>query len=120
MIMRKNEGIKLPIGYVCLMEEEMARSEGGSINIGMTRGYLSKTICLDQARGVIRTYKWKNVTGGQLAREIYGHAMVYFRWGVLGDIPIINNLVYSHVADGVDLDNKVDKYQTVWDFLWDF
>ena len=62
----------------------------------------------------------KNVTGAQLAKEIYGHAMVYYRWAVLGDIPLINNLVYSHVADGVDLDNKVDKYQNVWEFLWNF
>ncbi|HAU86169.1 MAG TPA: hypothetical protein DCW90_11955 [Lachnospiraceae bacterium] len=106
--------LEMPSSYAVMDTEEMMYLDGG-LNIGMNRGYLDKNICLDQARGVIRTYNWKNVTAEQLQREIYGHAVVYYKWSVLQNIPYLDEKVYSHVADGVDLDDQVDRYQWVWD-----
>ena len=78
----------MPSSYAVMDEEEMCYAEGGGINIGMYRSYLAKQACIDQARSIIRTKRWKNVTSAQLAREIYGHAVVYFRFAILGKLPI--------------------------------
>ncbi len=111
----------MPSSYAVMDEEEMMYLEGGSkdgINIGMFRSYLSKQACIDQARGIIRTKGWKNVTSGQLAKEIYGHAVVYYRFSILGKLPVAKDVIYSHVADGVDLENAVDRHQNVWNIIW--
>lgn len=54
----------------------------------------------------------------QLKKEIYGHALVFYRASILGEIPGVNQAVYSHVANGIDIENKVDRFQAVWNILW--
>ena len=54
--------IILPEKYVILDNDTMIMISGGGINIGMTRGYLNKTTCIDTAKGIIRTRGWKKVT----------------------------------------------------------
>lgn len=115
--MKLKETLELPCNYAVLSEEEMCQVDGG-INIGMMRTYLNKNVCLEQGKGIIKTYNWKNVTSLQLAKEIYGHAVVYYRAAILGKIPLVNDAIYSHVADGVDVENKVDKHQAVWETIW--
>ncbi len=112
--------LAMPNSYAVMDEEEMIYVDGGvdTINIGMSRGYLNKTTCMDQGKGIIRTRNWKNVTSLQLAKEIYGHAVVYYRAAILAKIPILDNAIYSHVANGVDLANEVDRYQAVWNTIW--
>lgn len=62
---------------------------------------------------------YKSFTGAmQLAQEIYGHAVVYYKLAILEKIPVLDNLVYSHTANGVDLENAVDEYQAVWETIW--
>lgn len=112
--MSKQNSLEMPSSYAVMDTEEMMYLEGG-VNIGMYSSYLDKNVCLEQARGVIRTHKWTNVTADQLQREIYGHAVVYYKWSALQNIPVLDEKVYAHVADGVDLDNQVDRYQWVWD-----
>lgn len=116
--MRSKETFMLPCNYIALNADEMSQIDGG-INIGMTRGYLDKTICMAQGRGIIKTYNWTNVTGLQLAKEIYGHAVVYYKLSILDKVPILNDKIYSHAANGVDVEDAVDKYQSVWDMIWD-
>jgi len=115
--MKQINSIELPSKFDLLDKEAMERICGG-VNIGMQRGYLDKNIALDQARGIIRTYGWTNVTADQLAKEIYGHAAIYYKAAFLSKIPGLNKAVYSHVANGVDVDNCVDRYQTVWNTIW--
>ncbi len=115
--MKEREIITMPRSCVKLNEEEMELISGG-LNIGMSRTYLNKSICISQGRGIVQTHNWKNVTAMQLAQEIYGHAVVYYKLAILGKIPVLDNLVYSHAANGVDLENAVDKYQAVWETIW--
>ena len=115
--MELKETLKLPCSYAVLSNEEMSYMNGG-INVGMMRSYLNKNVCLDQGKGIIKTHGWKNVTSLQLAKEIYGHAVVYYRASILAKIPVLDTMIYSHVANGVDVDNKVDKYQAVWETIW--
>lgn len=115
--------LKLPENFVELSKEEMILIDGGDdlvINLGMNRGYLNKSTCIAQARGIIQKHGWNNVTSTQLAKEIYGHAYVCYNWEFLGNIPKVDEAVYAHVTDGVHVTNKVDDYQFVWDFLWNF
>lgn len=112
--------IILPEKYVILDNDTMIMISGGGINIGMTRGYLNKTTCIDTAKGIIRTRGWKKVTSQQLAKEIYGHAAVFYRLSILKKIPKLDKAVYSHCADGVNLDNVTDKYQRYWNIIWNF
>ena len=109
--------LKMPSKYAIMDAEEMMYTDGG-VNLGMSQAYLSKTICIQQAQGVIRTYHWNNVTGDELAKEIYGHAVVYYRMAVLSKIPVLDTAVYAHVANGVDVDNAVDRYQWAWNLIW--
>ncbi|SFU69243.1 hypothetical protein [Butyrivibrio sp. M55] len=117
--MNYNGILELPISCASMSEDEMTFTNGG-INIGMSRGYLDKNICNEQAKGIIRTYGWTNVTAQQLAKEIYGHAYVYYNFSWLSNVPGLNKKVYDHAADGVDLVNGVDDHQAVWEFLWNF
>lgn len=114
------EALAMPKRYAVMNEQEMMYVDGGvdHINIGMMQSYLNKTVCIEQGKGIIRTHNWKNVTSLQLAKEIYGHAVVYYKAAILSKIPVLNDAIYSHVANGVDLDNAVDRYQTVWDTIW--
>lgn len=63
---------------------------------------------------------WTNVTAYQIAQEIYGHAAVFYNFGGLTKlIPDgQGGNIYSHLADGVDIENKVDRYQSVWNTIW--
>ncbi len=112
--------LQMPKDYLVMEEDEMMYVNGGvdNINIGMSQGYLNKTTCIDQAKGIIMTHGWGNATSMQLAKEIYGDAVVYYKASILGKIPVLDEAVYSHVANGVDLANGVDRYQAVWDLLW--
>ena len=111
--------IDMPISYYMMDEEEMTYTNGG-INIGMSTAYLDKNICNEQAKGLIRTYGWKDVSALQLAKEIYGHAIVYYKFSLLEKIPGLNTEVYQHAADGVDVKNQVDEHQWLWDIIWKF
>ena len=116
--MEKNE-ILLPQKYASISKMEMSYTfGGGELTFQTTRSFLNKSYCIAQAKGIIRTYGWKNVTSDQLAREMYGHAQVYFNWPmIIQRIKVENESVRDHVKR-IDLDNKVDPYQRLWDNIW--
>ena len=115
--MKQINSIELPSKFYSLDEEAMERICGG-VNLGMFPGYLDKTKATEKAKEVIRNYGWTKVTVDQLAKEIYGHAAVYYKAAFLSKVPLLNDAVYSHVANGVDVDNAVDRYQIVWNTIW--
>lgn len=124
-IMKQNENVvckqKLVIPKnACQVEYDEMKYIDGGLNIGMQEAYLKKNICIAQAKGIIRTYGWKNVTADQLAKEIRGHAIVRYKASWLKGIPGLNSAIYSHVADGVDVQNKVDRFQWAWNMMWNF
>ncbi|OYP43345.1 hypothetical protein C8E03_10463 [Lachnotalea glycerini] len=109
----------MPTNCVLMDEEEMTYVDGG-VNIGMYRTYLNKEACLYVAGQWVRDGKWTNVTATQIAHEIFGHAVGYYKLAAL--LKIIPDLkgsnFYSHVANGVDINNVVDKYQSAFDIIW--
>lgn len=84
----------------------------------MREEYLDKEVCLKRAQKLISYNDWKHVTQDQIAKEIYGHAYVYYRWKWMGKLPFANQLIYSHVRDGIDVEDKVDKGQLIWEWIW--
>lgn len=114
-----NVGLVMPSNCVIMDNEEMQYLDGG-VNIGMTKNYLNKDTCLYVAAQWVHGSNWKNVTVAQIAHEIYGHAVGYYNWsGVLKAIPDLKGgSFYDHVADGVDINNSVDKYQAAFDVIW--
>lgn len=88
------------------------------MKLKMEEKYLDKTYCEKLAGDIIWENKWDQVSRKQLAKEIYGHAFVYYKWSVMKHVPLVNKLVYAHAADGIDLDNKVDRFQAVWEVVW--
>lgn len=117
----KEVTLVLPQSYVIMKEEEMLYV-GGGFNIGMFRNYLNKEYCMNLAMYYCSANKFKNVSIKQIAAEIHGHAVAYYN--PLIAIPAYicpdgkGSNLYSHLANGVDIEDKVDKYQTVWNFLW--
>lgn len=119
MKMSYDGALAMPNNCVVMSSEEMSYMDGG-INIGMYKTYLNKQTCLYVAGQWVRDQKWTNVTATQIAHEIFGHAVGYYRFaGLLKAIPDLNGSnFYSHVSDGVDINNAVDKYQWAFDTIW--
>lgn len=88
------------------------------IKLEMEEKYLDKAYCEKLAGDIIWDNKWDQVSQKQLAKEIYGHAFVFYKWEFLKNVPVVNKKIYDHTADGIDLDNKVDRFQHVWEAVW--
>ena len=84
----------------------------------MDEKYLDKAYCDKKAGQIIWKKKWNNVSHKQLAKEIYGHAFVFYRLQFLSKCPCFDKMIYRHTTDGIDLENKVDRYQVIWEILW--
>lgn len=121
MKMDYENGLIMPKSYSIMNEETMTYVEGG-VNIGMCRGYLNKTYCASVAKYFIDQYGWKNISVDNLKKEIYGHAYAYYNWKFLKALPWYSNgewsSVYSHVANGVDIANATDRFQSAWNKIW--
>lgn len=116
--MRTYNTLHFPSNYSKLDDDAARQIEGGGINLGMTKGYLNKNICIDTAKWITRTKGWKNITIMQLAKEIYGHAYVVYNLKILKCSKTLKDKYYDHCADGVHVENKVDRYQIVWNRFW--
>lgn len=118
----------MPESYAVINAEEMTYVEGGE-NIGMTRAYLKKSYCEILAQHYIDS-GWTNVTTKQLKKEIYGHAYAYYNMtsaivrlkeaGISAPLIVWATKAFPHLADGVDIEDAVDRYQIVWNVLWNF
>lgn len=86
----------------------------------MDEKYLKKDVCVKRAQRLIEKYHWTHVTAEQLSKEIYGHAYVYYRWKWMSKLLVANRLIYSHATDGIDVEDKVDNFQFVWEWLWKY
>lgn len=108
----------MPKRFMNLSELEMYLTVGGTVTMTTTKLFLNKDYCLTQARRIIITYGWKNVKYDDLAKEMYGHAQVYFNWPkVIQNIKVNNEAVKDH-CKAIDLDDKVDRYQPLWNQIW--
>lgn len=122
-----NAALVMPKNFAVMDEEEMMYLEGGE-NLPMSRVYLIKSYCRTVAESYIKA-GWSNVTVDQLKKEIYGHAYGYYNMTPAiaalgkGGITVANlawaTLVFPSLANGIDIEDKVDRYQPVWEVLWD-
>lgn len=90
------------------------------VKIEMKEAYLDKEFCLKLAGDIIWENKWDQISVEEMAKEIYGHAFVFYKWEFLEKLPIAKEKIYDHTADGIDLDNHIDRYHNVWDIVWNF
>lgn len=113
--------LEMPQSYSSMNDEEMTYIEGGA-NLGMRTEFLDRDFCTRLGNNLIIVCGWKNVTADQLAKEIHGHAVVYYYPTLVAVTSILpdgkGNSLYSHVQNGVDIEDKVDKYQFAWNALW--
>ena len=84
----------------------------------MKEEYLDKEVCIKRAQKLISYNDWKNVSVMQIAKEIYGHAYVFYCMEWLNKLPVANWLIYKHVADGIDVEDRLDSFQFVWEWIW--
>lgn len=88
------------------------------MSLEMDQKYLDKQYCKKLAGDIIWENKWDQVSQMELAKEIYGHAFVFYKWEFLEKLPIAKEKIYDHTADGIDIENKLDRYHKVWDAIW--
>ena len=43
---------------------------------------------------------------------------MFYRLQFLSKCPCFDKMIYGHTTDGIDLENKVDRYQVIWEILW--
>ena len=84
----------------------------------MKEEYLNKDACIKRAQKLVSYNGWTNVSVEQIAKEIYGHAYVYYHMAWLDKLPVANSMIYKHVADGIDVEDKLDPFQFVWEWMW--
>jgi len=84
----------------------------------MREEFLKKDFCVKRAQKLISYNDWENVSVMQIAKEIYGHAYVYYYMKWLKKTPLTDRLIYEHVADGIDVEDKTDKFQLAWEWIW--
>lgn len=88
------------------------------LKLEMEEKYLDKAYCEKLAGDIIWENKWDKISREELAKEIYGHAFVCYKWEFIKHLPIMKEKIYDHTADGIDIENKVDRFQNVWNVLW--
>ena len=78
----RTSNLILPQGFVEMDREEMMYVDGGNNSVAMTRDYLNKNYCLNQAN----KYVVIGMTTLDIAKELYAHAALYYKsWiGVMG------------------------------------
>lgn len=123
----------MPSSYAVMDEEEMTYLEGG-ISLSMKREYLNKNTCLSVASNYT---KKTGLSKTRIAKEIYGHAVMYYAspvllggyavalGGVMGPVgvaAILSCLYYirSHgnpIDLGGDSDFRVSVYNAIWTVL---
>ena len=72
-------------------------------SIKVKREYLDKSVCREEARRIIREGHIKGMSEGQLAREIFFHALIYY---ACGDRRMFRRL--KEHADPIDLTDGGD------------
>lgn len=95
------------------------RPKSNKRKLRMREEYLDKDVCRKRAKKLISYNEWKHVTVDQIAKEIYGHAYVYYHWKWMKKLPLANRLIYKHAQDGIDVEDKVDTFQFVWEWIWE-
>ncbi len=85
----------------------------------MKAEYLDRDFCRKRAHRLVTYNDWKRVSEEQIAMEIYGHAYVYYHWKWMKRLPLANHLIYSHVEDGIDVEDKPDRFRWAWERIWD-
>lgn len=65
------------------------------MKLRMDEKYLDKAYCDKKAGQIIWKKKWNNVSHKQLAKEIYGHAFVFYRLQFLSKCPCFDKMIYS-------------------------
>ena len=98
--------------------ERKKRPKSDKRKLRMRETYLDKEVCIRRAQKLVSYNEWKNVSVMQIAKEIYGHAYVYYHMEWLGKLPVAKSVLYQHVADGIDLEDKTDTFQGIWEWLW--
>lgn len=88
------------------------------INLQMNEKFLDKKYCEKCAGEIICENSWTHVSQDDLAKEIYGHAFVYYKWVFLKRLPIAKEKIYEHTVDGIDIENKTDRFQFAWNVIW--
>ena len=96
------------------------RQKKEGIKLSMELSMLNKEYCQKLAYQYIEENDWKHIPPKALAKEIYGHAFVFYRMKFLSKVAVLDQKIYSHASDGVDIEDKIDKHQTLWEFLWLF
>ncbi len=87
-------------------------------SLQMKKEYLDKNRCREAAESLVRVYGWERVSADQLAKEIYGHAFIYYKASFMKKNPILYKLAYIHCEDGIDVGNVVDRFQIIWEIIW--
>ncbi|ARC83152.1 bacteriocin-type signal sequence domain protein [Clostridium argentinense CDC 2741] len=71
--MRSLRGIKV------LNENDMKSITGGAANIPVSRRFLDKNICLEEARALVHYRGVSGMSLQEIAEEIYAHAVFYYQ-----------------------------------------
>lgn len=88
------------------------------LKLAMDEKYLDKKYCQECAKKIISEYGWEMISEMELAKEIYGHAFIFYKGSILKNIPGLKEKVFDHVADGIDVENKLDKRQGAFEMIW--
>ncbi len=108
----------MPTSYAVMDEDEMRYLKGG-VNIYMYKELLDKQHCIALSQSIQRLYGYYNISVMDIAKELYGHAYVYYKLPILNKIPVKSvNSIYKSAANGADIGNARDSRAWAFDIIW--
>ena len=122
--MNYKETLMMPSSFSSVTDEEMEYLDGGKpINLPMDKSYLKKSACRTKAEWLLTYGYCNNMDVLDVAKEIYGHAIAYYKGTSLANsYPALSgffNSIASHGANGIALeDHKDKKWAWAFEITW--
>lgn len=111
-----------------LTKTEMTKILGGDANLPMKSDYKTKSKCTSEAYHLIDIHVVKDMSAEDIAKEIFAHAVAYYRADELRNLPLgegVADYLIAHaseiyIADGGDTLIRKAAYTLVWSTFNDF
>lgn len=104
----------------------MSKYKNEGIHLKIESSYREKDNCLKKAEELILRNDVKDMTERKLAKEIFAHAVAYYKAEKFKNIPVIGEKVYNYlikhanpidIVDGGDTLIRRIEYNIVWFIL---
>ncbi len=117
----KNQQMILPSKCETLDGDVMELINGGGVQLSYTKGYLSKSVCIADAKMLVQSGAVKNMTISDVAAEIYAHAKIYYSLQPIISLGATLGVDFCEsLADGIDIEDHKDNRTFMGHYYYEY